>query len=80
VKHSLNFDGAGVLGMARTDQPDTNGSQFFITFAAQPSLDQKYTVWGKVLTGLDVLPKIVRGEPPTTPTRISRVTIGAKAK
>ena len=74
----LKFDGPGVLGMARGNTTDTNGSQFFITLVAYPSLDQNYTVWGKVKEGLDVLPKIVRGEPPTNPTRISIVTIAMK--
>jgi len=38
--------------------PDTNGSQFFVTFAAQPTLDGKNTVFGKVIDGLDTLSKI----------------------
>jgi len=75
---SLNFDGAGVMGMARTNNPNSNGSQFFITFAAASNLNQMYTVFGKVMAGLDVLPKITRGEPPTTPTRILIATIAAK--
>lgn len=80
VQPSLTFDGPGVLGMARSSSPTSNGSQFFITFSAQSSLDQEYTVWGKVLEGLDVLPAIVRGEPPTTPTRITRVQIAIKPR
>ncbi len=80
VKPELNFDGAGVLGMARSSKPDSNGSQFFITFAAAKSLDQKYTVFGKVTEGLDVLPSIVRGEPPKGATRIRTVHIVKKSK
>jgi peptidylprolyl isomerase len=80
VNPSLNFDAPGVLGMARSSSPDSNGSQFFITFDAYPSLSQNYTVWGKVTTGLDVLAKITLGEPPPTPTRMTEVRIGAKAK
>ncbi len=76
--NGLVYDGAGVLGMARTQDPNSNGSQFFITFAAQHSLDGMYTVFGKVSEGLDVLPKIVRGEPPATPTRMTRVYVIAK--
>lgn len=80
VKPELTYDSAGVLGMARSSSPTSNGSQFFITFDAQPDLDQKYTVWGRVLDGLPVLPLIVRGEPPTEPTRITRVGIGTKSR
>lgn len=78
LQPDLNFDAAGVLGMARGATPNSNGSQFFITLVAYPSLNQNYTVWGKVLEGMDVLPKIVRGEPPATPTRIAEVRIAAK--
>ena len=78
VTPDLNYDTAGVLGMARSSDPNTNGSQFFITLDAAGSLDQKYTIFGRVLTGLDVLPKIVRGEPPDAPTRITQVTIATK--
>lgn len=80
VKPELNFDGPGILGMARANDPNSNGSQFFITFVEYPSLNQQYTVWGKVIEGLDNLAKIVKGEPPATPTRISEVRIAAKAK
>ncbi|HEX7604400.1 MAG TPA: peptidylprolyl isomerase, partial [Polyangiaceae bacterium] len=84
---NLNFDAPGVLGMANAG-PTQNGSQFFITFAAYPSLytgadgglDQQYTVWGKVIDGLDVLPNIVRGEPPVNPSKIVEVRIGTKPK
>ena len=75
------FDAAGVVGMARTKQPNTNGSQFFITFQARPDLDPNpptslgYTVFAKLTEGLNVLPKIKRGEPPATPTVMTRVYI-----
>ncbi len=78
----VGFDGPGVLGMARGTSRTSNGSQFFITLAAQPSLDGNYTVFGRVSQGLDVLPRIARNAtmttPPTTPTRITRVTIEAR--
>jgi cyclophilin family peptidyl-prolyl cis-trans isomerase len=80
VKPELNFDGEGVVGMARTSNPNSNGSQFFITFAAQTSLNQKYTVFAKVLAGADTLPKIVRGEPPATPSHMTTVKIWSRAR
>lgn len=75
----LGFDGPGVLGMARAQALNSNGSQFFITLAAQRSLTGNYTVFGRVTEGMDVLPMIARNQtmttPPATPTRITRVTI-----
>lgn len=79
-KPTLNFDSPGTLGMARTNDPNSNGSQFFITFVAYPSLNQQYTVWGKVAEGVDVLGKVAKGEPPSKPSRILEVRIGVKAK
>jgi peptidylprolyl isomerase len=78
VNPALNYDMAGVVGMARSSDPNTNSSQFFITLAAATELNQMYTIFGKVTVGLDVLPKIVRGEPPTSPTRIKSVVIATK--
>jgi peptidylprolyl isomerase len=79
LKPNLNYDAPGILGMANSG-PTQNGSQFFIMFNAYPSLNQQYTVWGKAMSGLDVLPNIVRGEPPATPSKIVEVRIGTKAK
>jgi len=81
-----NFDDAagGIVAMANTGQPKSNGSQFFITFGAQPFLDGGYTIFGKVIEGMDVLPQIIRGEPPASvsnpgyPTRITEAHIGEK--
>jgi len=50
---------AGTLSMARTNMPDTAGSQFFICVAARPDLDRNYTVFGEVEKGMDVVEKIV---------------------
>jgi peptidylprolyl isomerase len=57
----------GVAGMARADAPDSGNSQFFFMRAAQPNLDNKYTPWGRVISGLDVVRAIKVGEPPAAP-------------
>ncbi|MCA3418005.1 MAG: peptidylprolyl isomerase [Roseomonas sp.] len=51
----------GVCGMARTSNPDSANSQFFIMFAPIPSLDGQYTIWGEVTAGMDAVDKIKRG-------------------
>lgn len=56
-KPDLNFDREGLLAMANRG-PNTNGSQFFITVAPQPSLNQHYTIFGEVSSGMDVVHKI----------------------
>ena len=81
IASTLNFDVAGMVGMANSGA-GTNGSQFFITLAPATSLDGKYTVFGKVTQGMDVLAKLTRVDPsqanqPTPDTLIS-VTITVK--
>jgi len=77
---NLKFDKPGVLGMARTQRPDTNGSQWFITVAPQPSLDGQYTVFGEVVKGMDVVNAISKvptdpNDRPKTPIKIESITI-----
>ncbi len=52
----------GTVAMARTPAPNSAGSQFYICLAAQPGLDGKYTVFGQVVEGMDVIMKIKRGD------------------
>ena len=83
IRNKYKYDAKGVLGMARTQDPNSNGSQFYITLAPTSNLDGQYTIFGKVIEGLDVLDKVQRsvGEaPPTTPTRMTRVFIVEKAR
>jgi peptidylprolyl isomerase len=51
----------GVCGMARSSEPNSANSQFFIMFAPIPSLDGQYTIWGEVTGGMDAVDKIKRG-------------------
>ncbi len=62
----LKFDKPGVLAMANAGR-DTNGSQFFITFAATPQLDGGYTIFGQVTDGMDVVNSITRRDPQSNP-------------
>lgn len=82
IVEGLTYDGAGVVGMARAQSLNSNGSQFFICLAATPELNGDYTIFARVTEGLDVLPNIVRGEPPATAsaTRMRRVYIVEKAR
>ncbi|HOU11858.1 MAG TPA: peptidylprolyl isomerase [Anaerolineae bacterium] len=64
---TLKHDGPGVLSMANAG-PNTNGSQFFITFVETPWLNGRHTVFGKVIDGLDVLKSISLRDPQTATT------------
>jgi peptidylprolyl isomerase len=72
--------GRGTVSMARTDDPNSANSQFFIVFYPRSALDRKYTNFGRVIAGMDVVDRIVRGEPPAHPTRIVQASIGADHK
>lgn len=64
----------GVCSMARTNDPNSASDQFFICFNHCQWLDRQYTVWGKVIYGMDVVhSRIAKGEPPAQPTRIARM-------
>ncbi len=75
----------GVCGMARSSDPDSANSQFFIMFAPAPSLDGKYTVWGQVTRGMEYVDQIKRGVGasgmvPGEPDRIVRMRVAADVK
>ena len=78
------FNGAphlrGTVSMARTDEPDTANSQFFIMFMPHFALDRKYTNFGRVIAGMDLVDAIQRGEPPEAPTKILQASILADHK
>jgi len=67
----------GTVGAARTDNPDTANSQFFIMFVPNSSLNGNYTVIGRVVKGMDVVDRIAPGEPPTDPTKIVKAYLGS---
>jgi peptidylprolyl isomerase len=60
----------GTVSMARSQNPDSGDSQFFICFAESKWLDGQYTVWGKVTSGMENIDKIKRGEPVRDPDSI----------
>jgi len=60
IDPDLDYDAAGWVGMARTDDPNTNGSQFFITLAPAPHLTGGYTIFGKVTAGQDVVEQLTQ--------------------
>ncbi len=67
----------GTVSMARTNDPDSANSQFFICFLPRFSLDNKYTVFGRVISGMQYVDSIARGEPPVSPDKIVQASIAA---
>lgn len=63
----------GVLGMARSQNPNSANSQFFIMFAQGDFLNNKYTVWGEVTKGMEFVDNIAKGEPPANPDKMIKV-------
>jgi peptidylprolyl isomerase len=70
----------GTVGMARTSNPNSANSQFFIMFAEGAFLNGQYTVVGEVVQGMDAIDKLKRGEPPGTPDRIIHMQVAADVK
>ncbi len=75
----------GTLSMARTPDPDSADSQFFICFAPAPFLDKQYTVWGKVVEGMEFVDKIKKGSQSrngqvSDPDKIVKMQVAADAK
>jgi cyclophilin family peptidyl-prolyl cis-trans isomerase len=69
----------GTVAAARADNPDSANSQFFIMFDPNIGVEKKYTVWGRVTSGMDAVDKIAPGEPPAEPTKIVRAYLGDAA-
>jgi peptidylprolyl isomerase len=67
----------GVCSMARANNPDSGDSQFFICFDDARFLDRQYTVWGKVIEGMENVDKIKRGEPVRDPESIVSMKVAA---
>ena len=69
----------GAVSMARAQSPDSGDSQFFICFDDATFLDRKYTLWGRVIEGMENVDQINKGEPPVNPDKIVSVKVAADA-
>jgi peptidylprolyl isomerase len=69
----------GTLGAARSSNPNSANSQFFINFKDNHFLNGQYTVYGRVISGMEHVDAIVRGEPPMNPDRMISVKVAADA-
>ncbi len=67
----------GTLGAARSQNPNSANSQFFINFKDNHFLNGQYTVYGRVISGMEHVDKITRGEPPANPDRMISVKVAA---
>jgi peptidylprolyl isomerase len=67
----------GTCSMARTNQPDSANSQFFICFDDARFLDRQYTVWGQVESGMEHVDALPKGEPPREPGKIVKAVVGS---
>jgi len=70
----------GICSMARSQNPNSANSQFFICFDDARFLDKQYTVWGKVTEGMENVDKIKRGEPVQNPDKIKSLKVAADVK
>ena len=70
----------GIVGMARTSDPNSANSQFFIMFADGPALNGKYTVIGEVVSGMEVVDQLKRGEPVVNPDKMVKVQVASDIK
>ena len=68
----------GTVGMARSMNPDSGDSQFFICFDGCSHLTGQYTVWGQVTSGMEAVEKLAIGEPPRNPDKMISVRLGKK--
>jgi peptidylprolyl isomerase len=66
----------GTVAAARAESEDSANSQFYIMFGPKASLDHNYTVFGRVISGMDAVDKIAPGEPPPNPTKIVHASLG----
>ena len=69
----------GSIGAARSANPDSANSQFFINFKDNDFLNGQYTVYGQVISGMDLVDAITKGEPPAEPDRMISVKVAADA-
>ena len=69
----------GTLGAARSANPDSANSQFFINFSDNHFLNRQYTVYGRVIAGMEHVDAITRGEPPANPDKMLSVKVAADA-
>jgi peptidylprolyl isomerase len=67
----------GTIGAARSANPDSANSQWFICFEPASHLNGQYTVWGEIVEGMELVDKIAPGEPPATPDKIESLRVAA---